>query len=130
VKDLTRRFEISRTLFASLTAFIFFSCNSTPQPNKSSPTTAHQTGCSVEQRSETLRELQKQVLSVAPGRIESLDAAVRPGGQLAGWQLTHGFVVLAGGGVELPAESFFLSRKRTKRVSGKEALSRRLLFSV
>ena len=107
MKDLTRRFGISRTLFASLTAFIFFSCNSTPQPNKSSPTTAHQTGCSVEQRSETLRELQKQVLSVAPGRIESLDAAVRPGGQLAGWQLTHGFVVLAGGGVELPAESFF-----------------------
>jgi hypothetical protein len=94
LNSLTRRFKF----FAGLAIFIFSGCNSSPQPNASQKTNEQQTGCTLEQRSETLRELQRQVLSVAPRQIQSLDAAVKFGGQLAGWDLTHGFVVLAGGG--------------------------------
>jgi hypothetical protein len=54
--------------------------------------------CSPERRRATLRAVQAEVLGAAPNELASLDAAIRPGGALAGWQLSHGHVVLAGAG--------------------------------
>src|SRR5690606_34160074 len=54
--------------------------------------------CTPEQRARTLEALQAQVLEAAPVRLESLEKAIEPGGPLAGWRLSHGHVVIAGGG--------------------------------
>jgi hypothetical protein len=62
------------------------------------PVTTQQTGCTPEQRHEVLRALQTHVLEVAPRQLDSLEKAVQPGGPLAGWRLSHGHVVIAGGG--------------------------------
>jgi hypothetical protein len=42
--------------------------------------------------------LQMRVLEVAPRQLNALEKAVQPGGPLAGWRLSHGHVVIAGGG--------------------------------
>jgi hypothetical protein len=42
--------------------------------------------------------MQTAVLSTAPLRLDSLTKALAPGGVLAGWELPHGHVVLAGAG--------------------------------
>jgi hypothetical protein len=57
-----------------------------------------QTGCTPEQRRGVLRALQMQMLEVAPRQLDSLEKAVQPGGPLTGWRLSHGHVVIAGGG--------------------------------
>jgi hypothetical protein len=54
--------------------------------------------CTPEQRRAVLRDLQTQVVQVAPREIESLIEAIGPHGPLAGWRLSHGHVVIAGGG--------------------------------
>jgi hypothetical protein len=54
--------------------------------------------CTFEQRREALLAMQTAVLSTAPLRLDSLTKAVAPGGALAGWELPHGHVVLAGAG--------------------------------
>lgn len=54
--------------------------------------------CSAEQRTDVLRREQREVMTRAPRVLDSLDAATRPGGPLAGWRLSHGHVVLAGAG--------------------------------
>jgi hypothetical protein len=56
------------------------------------------TGCSAEQRREALKTMQEEVLRSVPGLISSLGDALQPGGPLAGWRLSHGYVVLAGAG--------------------------------
>jgi hypothetical protein len=59
---------------------------------------AKPTGCRPDERAAVLRELQQKVLKLARRRVDSLDRAILPGGPLAGWRLSHGFVVLAGAG--------------------------------
>lgn len=59
---------------------------------------ARRADCTPEQRRDSLRALQARVLRVAPTQLESLEEAVQPGGALAGWQLSHGLVVLASAG--------------------------------
>ena len=54
--------------------------------------------CSPDERREVLRALQRQVLELLPRQLDSLDEAIRPGGSLAGWRLTHGHVVMAHSG--------------------------------
>jgi hypothetical protein len=44
-----------------------------------------------------LRAEQTKVLAAAPLQVASLDEAIEPGGPLAGWRLSHGLVVIAGG---------------------------------
>lgn len=60
--------------------------------------TPEQTGCSPEERRAALKEMQAEVLQAAPLELESLQRALRPRGPLAGWGLSHGYVVLAGAG--------------------------------
>lgn len=54
--------------------------------------------CTPEERREALRSIQSDVLSAVPEAVPSLAEAVRPGGALEGWRLSHGLVVLAGSG--------------------------------
>jgi hypothetical protein len=54
--------------------------------------------CTTEQRRAALRRIQADVLKSVPTEVASLDKAVEDGGPLAGWQLPHGHVVLAGAG--------------------------------
>jgi hypothetical protein len=61
----------------------------------SAPARADPAGCPPEERRQALRTLQAYVLQAAPRELASLAEAVKPGGQLAGWQLTHGHVVMA-----------------------------------
>jgi hypothetical protein len=56
------------------------------------------TGCTTAERTAMLRAMQDDVLARAPRRLASLDAALGAGGPLAGWRLSHGYVVLAGTG--------------------------------
>jgi hypothetical protein len=56
------------------------------------------TGCAPDERRQALRAMQEEVMRVAPRELESLERATRPGGALAGWQLSHGHVVLATAG--------------------------------
>jgi hypothetical protein len=51
--------------------------------------------CTSEERREALRTLQQQVLQIVPRELASLENALRPGGALAGWLMTHGHVVMA-----------------------------------
>ena len=82
-----------------LIAFAVFGGTAPSQPEPFPPqVTAQHTGCTPEQRREVLRALQTQVLAVAPRQLDSLEHAVQPGGLLAGWRLSHGHVVIAGGG--------------------------------
>jgi len=60
--------------------------------------TPEQTGCTPEQRQDALRTTQTQVLKAAPQELPSLEKAVAPGGPLAGWNLSHGYVALATAG--------------------------------
>ncbi len=69
------------------------------EPSPRPEPTAVRTSCTAEERREALRAEQEQVLAAAPREVESLVAALEPGGPLAGWRLSHGLVVLAGGGV-------------------------------
>jgi hypothetical protein len=56
------------------------------------------TGCTPDERSHELRAVQSSVLRAVPERVDSLPDAIRPGGPLAGWHLSHGLVVLDGSG--------------------------------
>jgi hypothetical protein len=67
-----------------------------PTPTASAAAAAGE--CTATQRGEALRAMQDEVLAIAPRRLPSLDAAIRPGGRLAGWRLSHGHVVLAEAG--------------------------------
>jgi hypothetical protein len=60
--------------------------------------TPRQTGCSPEEREQALRAMQAEVLGSAPTELESFARALEPGGPLAGWRLSHGYVVLATAG--------------------------------
>lgn len=53
--------------------------------------------CAPAERREALQAVQRKVLSVAPEQIDSFAEAMRPGGPLEGWNLSHGHVVIAGG---------------------------------
>ena len=63
-----------------------------------SPAAAQVPPCSLDQRREVLRALQRQVLERVPQELDSLEEAMKPGGALAGWRLTHGHVVMAHSG--------------------------------
>ena len=54
--------------------------------------------CTEEERTEALRAIQAEVLAGVPSEVPSLEEAVKPGGVLEGWRLSHGLVVLAGSG--------------------------------
>jgi hypothetical protein len=83
----------------ALIALVIVGCHTPPEPEASPPgDQAQQTGCTPEQRREALRATQAQVLQAAPQEVESLKQAIEPGGPLAGWRLSHGHVVIAGGG--------------------------------
>jgi len=69
-----------------------------PESAAAPPVNAHQPTCTPEQRRDELRALQERVVQAAPRQLDSLEKAVQPGGPLAGWQLPHGHVVLAGAG--------------------------------
>jgi hypothetical protein len=94
-----RRLPLYSLGLVVLTAFAVFGGSAPPQPESSPPpVTAQQTGCTSEQHREVLRALQTQVLAGAPRHLESIEHAVQPGGPLAGWRLSRGHVVIAGGG--------------------------------
>jgi len=96
--------ESTRTLplyvlgLAGLIAFAAFGGTAPPPESSPPPVMAQPIGCTPEQRRTVLRALQAQVLAVAPRHLESIEHAVRPGGPLAGWRLSHGHAVIAGGG--------------------------------
>src|SRR5205809_188777 len=50
------------------------------------------------ERREALMLVQREVRQHVPGEIDSLENAIRPGGPLAGYRLSHGYTVLAGSG--------------------------------
>jgi hypothetical protein len=56
------------------------------------------TRCSAEQRREALKTMQTEVLRSVPAELPSLGKALEPDGALAGWRLSHGYVVLATAG--------------------------------
>jgi hypothetical protein len=91
-----------RRSFADLALLAYLSCFAGVPPAKAGPSpqqlTTHQTGCTPGERREALRVLQAAVLRVAPHEVESLEEAVKPGGVLAGWRLSHGLVVIDGAG--------------------------------
>jgi hypothetical protein len=60
--------------------------------------TVADTGCTPAEREAALRALQEAVLEAVSRHLDSLERAVRPGGPLAGWRLSHGHVVLATAG--------------------------------
>jgi hypothetical protein len=69
------------------------------QPASYSPRiTPDTTGCSPTKREQMLRAMQTEVLGKAPAQLDSFATALAPGGPLAGWRLSHGFVVLATAG--------------------------------
>lgn len=59
---------------------------------------AQRLGCPGAERREALSAIQAHILRMAPDRIDSVETAMRPGGALAGWRLSHGYVVLQGVG--------------------------------
>jgi hypothetical protein len=77
----------------TLCAILWSSIVAAAEPNA----TAH-TGCSPEERRAALRELQTQVLRVAPLEVASFAEATKSGGALPGWRLSHGLAVLLGSG--------------------------------
>jgi hypothetical protein len=90
--------ELSRSV-ASLALLI---CVAGVALAKVSPSPAalatRQMGCTPEERREALRASQAAVLRVAPREVGSLEEAVKPGGRLSGWRLSHGLVVIDGAG--------------------------------
>jgi len=89
-------------LLAGMCGLLAWNAPATGQPTASEPMPVKPTGCTEQQRADTLREKQATVLQFAPRTLPSLDAATAEGGPLAGWRLSHGYVVLAGaGGVAL-----------------------------
>jgi hypothetical protein len=62
------------------------------------PQTNPQGVCTAGQREALLRSWQELVLKTFPREVDSLDTATRSGGPLEGWRLSHGHVVIAGGG--------------------------------
>jgi hypothetical protein len=54
--------------------------------------------CTPQEREATLRALQQTVLDTFPHQVDSLSDAVKPGGPLEGWFLSHGHVVMANSG--------------------------------
>lgn len=62
------------------------------------PQTVQNGGCTPAQRNEVLRSWQSLVQRTFPREVQSLTDATRPGGPLQGWRLSHGHVVIAGGG--------------------------------
>jgi hypothetical protein len=95
---MRHRFELA--LAAATAASL---CGAQPHRTPPGVATANEgaqtTRCTSAQRARTLEALQSQVLEVAPGRLDSLEEAIEPNGPLAGWRLSHGHVVIAGGGV-------------------------------
>jgi hypothetical protein len=84
----------------SVSALVFMvsaGCSNRTAPELTSAEVAR-TGCTREQRDETLRGWQSHVLDIAPRQIASLDRAIAQGGPLAGWRLSHGYAVVAGSG--------------------------------
>lgn len=67
-------------------------------PLSTTRVTPAQTGCSPKERADALRTMQEEVLRAAPATLESFARALEPGGPLAGWRLSHGYVALAGAG--------------------------------
>jgi hypothetical protein len=59
---------------------------------------ANEPPCTPEQREAVLRELQQTVLSSFPHQLESLSEALKVGGPLESWHLSHGLVVMANSG--------------------------------
>jgi hypothetical protein len=55
-------------------------------------------GCSALDRRDALKAMQAEVLTAAPAHVESMKSVLAPSGALAGWRLSHGFVVLAAAG--------------------------------
>jgi hypothetical protein len=99
--------QTSRSL-AALGVLLCSAAFAAPASARERPAPAHpsnlqgpgerETGCTPEQRREALRALQAEVLRLAPRAVDSLERAVQPGGPLAGWRLSHGLVVIDGGG--------------------------------
>jgi hypothetical protein len=76
-----------------------FALPSSAQPIPYAPAaTAAETGCSPEERRQALYAMQAEVLAAAPNELESFARAIEPGGPLAGWRLSHGYVALATAG--------------------------------
>jgi hypothetical protein len=80
----------------SMTALLVITASAAYSQTPSNP--QETTGCGVPRRGEILRSLQKQVLQSVPLKLDSLEDATKRGGQLEGWRLSHGHVVLAGAG--------------------------------
>ena len=80
--------------FAAAVTFVFVTAlpaaRSTPHP-AAIPTAEN--SCSPEQR-DVLRAMQVEVTNAVPSQLPSFAEALAPGGPLAGWHLSHGYVVL------------------------------------
>lgn len=61
-------------------------------------TRAEALNCSPETRRDVLRAMQAEVLRSVPSELPSFERALGPGGPLAGWRLSHGYVALATAG--------------------------------
>jgi hypothetical protein len=90
-----RRYGIAGSALISLSVFGCSSVRSELAPAESA---VREASCTAEQRAETFRTWQAQVFERAPQQVAALDQAVAPSGELEGWRLSHGLVVLQGAG--------------------------------
>lgn len=66
--------------------------------DQDAPAASASGSCSPGEREAALRDMQADVLQVAPTELASFASALAPGGLLDGWSVSHGFVVLATAG--------------------------------
>jgi hypothetical protein len=89
-----RRFLVFASSVVVLASLIIVSVE--PRAREAPRAESDHTGCSPEQRREALKTMQEEVLRYVPAELSSLGEALQTGGPLAGWRLSHGYVVLAG----------------------------------
>jgi hypothetical protein len=87
-----------RALAAASVFAVFAAGHGVPASPFTTQLAAEQAGCTPAQRRDALRAMQADVLGAAPENIASLEKALAPGGELAGWRASHGYVVLATAG--------------------------------
>lgn len=91
--------ELRAAVFATFAAIAsFWPVQARQTSALTAQVTPEGTGCTPEQRQEALQTMQREVLEAVPTELTSLERAIRPGGRLAGWRLSHGYVVLATAG--------------------------------
>lgn len=87
---------MTRWISVRTVSFILFAANAGPALAQQNAPPADP--CTADERREALRGIQSGVLGVAPREVRSLERAVQPGGELDGFRLSHGLVVLSGAG--------------------------------